>query len=360
VAEGGALLRRYTDKIRIEGSNPSLSANDLRPVRETRLQRFLHCFVAMACVFAALAGTPALAQFPERAVTLVVPFAPGDGTDTSARLIATKLTERWGRAVFVENKPGNRGVAGAEFVAKAEPDGHVLLVGNVGTQAINPSLDRKLPYDPDKAFAPVSLIAEVPLVLLVHPSIKAQVPRDLAVLAKSKPASLKYASAGNGSLMHLAGALFESLAHVQLAHVPHNGEVQAISELVAGRVSLAFARLPEAIGHITAGKLRPLGVTSAQRSPALPKLQTVAESGLHGYEAPAWFGLLAPAGTPAGVIDQIAKDVHRAVTSSDVRHKLDQEGAIAVGSTPAQFKSTIERDRLRYARLIQERGITVE
>src|SRR6185503_2098910 len=197
------------------GQNPyrgfeSLSLRqDSRYVREARLQRFLHAFVAILCGFAALATTTARAQFPERAVTLVVPFAPGDETDAVARLIATKLTERWGRAVFVENKPGNDGVAGAEFVARAEPDGHVLLIGNVRTQAINPLMKRKLPYDPDQAFAPVSEISAVPLVLLVHPSIKAQAPRDLVALAKAK-STLKYASSGNGSLMHLAAALFES------------------------------------------------------------------------------------------------------------------------------------------------------
>jgi len=324
------------------------------------LQRFLRAFVAMLCGFAALAAAPAFAQFPERAVTLVVPFAPGDATDTSARLIATKLTERWGRAVFVENKPGNDGVAGAEFVSRAEPDGHVLLVGNLRTQAINPVVKRTLPYDPDRAFAPVSEIAAVPLVLLVHPSIRAQAPRDLAALAKARSTPLKYASSGNGSLMHLAAALFESVARVQFAHAPYKGEVAAISDLVSGRVDLAFAPLPEAIGHITAGKLRPLAVTSAQRSPALPKLQTVAESGFPGYLVAAWVGILAPAGTPAATIDRIAKDVQRAATSSDVRHNLDQQGTIAIGSTPAQFKSVIERDRQRYARLIQERAITIE
>ena len=360
MAEGGALLRRYTDKIRIEGSNPSLSAIDPQCVREVRLQRSVRSIVAWSCALAALAAAPALAQFPDRAVTLVVPFPPGDETDASARLIATKLTERWGRAVLVENKPGNAGVAAAEFVAKAEPDGHVLLIGNLRTQAINPLMKRTLPYDPDRAFAPVSEIAAVPLVLLVHPSIRAQAPRDLAALAKPKSVPLKYASAGNGSLMHLAAALFESVARVQFAHAPYKGEVQAISDLVAGRVDLAFAPLPEVLGHITAGKLRPLAVTSAQRSPALPKLQTVAESGFPGYEVAAWVGILAPAGTPAATIDRIAKDVHRAVTSSDVRHKLDQQGAIAIGGTPAQFKSVIERDRQRYARLIQERAITIE
>ena len=360
MAEGGALLRRYTDKIRIEGSNPSLSASDPQCVREVRLQRSVRSVVAGWCALAALAAAPAFAQFPERAVTLVVPFAPGDETDTSARLIAAKLTERWGRAVLVENKPGDGGVAAAEFVAKSEPDGHVLLIGSLRTQAINPLKKRTFPYDPDRAFVPVSEIAAVPLVLLVHPSIKAQTPRDLAALATPKSAPLKYASAGNGSLMHLAAALFESVARVQFAHVPNKGKAAAISDLVAGRADLAFAPLADVLDHINAGKLRPLAITSAQRSPALPKLQTVAESGFPGYLVAAWVGILAPAGTPAATIDRIAKDAHRAVTSSDVRHKLDQEGAIAIGGTPAQFKAVIERDQRRYARLLQERAITIE
>jgi len=309
---------------------------------------------ALSCLCAALASTPVLAQFPERAVTVVVPSAPGDEADVSARLIAAKLTERWGRAVFVENKPG----AGAEFVAKAKPDGHVLLMGGVVTQTISPSLDKKLPYDADRAFAPVSLVAEVPLVLLVHPSIKANTPRDLAAAAAKAKPPLKFASSGNGSLMHMAAVLFESVARIQLEHVPYKSEVQAISELIDGRVTLAFPPLPEALGHITSGKLKALAVTSAQRSPALPKLQTVAESGLHGYEASRWIGVLAPAGTPAATIDKIATDIQHAVRASDVRHKLDQEGAITVGSSPAQFKSRIESDRQRYARLIQEKGIT--
>jgi tripartite-type tricarboxylate transporter receptor subunit TctC len=316
--------------------------------------------VAAVCAFAAAWCALAQAQFPSQAVTLVVPYPPRDEADTSARLIAGKLIERWGRAVLVENKPGGAGVEGADQVAKANPDGHTLLMGSVGTQAINPSLYRKLPYDPDRAFAPVSLVAEVPLVLLVHPSIKAQAPRDLVAPARPKSAPLKYASSGTGGLMHLCAALFESTARVQFVHVPYKGDGQAISDLAAGRVDLSFAPLPEAIGHITAGKLRALAVTSAQRSPTLPKLPTVAESGFPGYECSAWVGILAPAGTPAATVERIAKDVHRALTASDVRHALDQQGAIAVGSTPAQFKSLIERDRKRYARLIEEKKITVE
>jgi len=319
------------------------------------LNRFMRC--AAACALVALASGPVFAQYPASAVTLVVAAPAGEEADVSARLIATKLTERWGRAVFVENKPGDAGAAGAEFVAKAKPDGHVLLMGNVVTQVILPALLKKIPYDADRAFAPVSLVGEVPLVLLVHPSIKAQAPRDLVAAAKPKAAPLKYASAGNGSLTHLAAALFESTARVQFAHSPQKGEAQALSEVVAGRTTLAFVSLPDAIGQISAARVRPLAVTSAQRAAALPKLQTVAESGYPGYEVTEWFGLLAPAGTPAATIEKISKDVHRAATAADVRSKLEQKGAITVGSSPAQFKARIESDRQRYARVIQEQNI---
>jgi len=326
------------------------------PPREGRLNRFVRR-VAAACALAALASLPAFAQFPASAVTLVVAAPAGDEADVSARLIAAKLTERWGRAVFVENKPGDAGVAGAEFVAQAKPDGHVLLMGNVVTQVILPALLKQIPYDAERAFAPVSLIGEVPLVLLVHPSIKAQAPRDLVAAAKPKASPLTYASAGNGSLTHLAAALFEGAARVQFTHSPHKGEAQALSELVAGRATLTFASLPDAIDLISGAKVRPLAVTSAQRAAALPKLQTVAESGFPGYEVSEWFGILAPAGTPAATIEKISKDVQRVATAADVRGKVDQKGAITVGSSPGQFKARIESDRKRYARVIQEHNI---
>ena len=317
--------------------------------RLTPITRF-----CLSCAAFALLSMQALAQFPERAVTLVVPSAPGGLADTAARLIATKLIVRWGRAVLVENNPGG----GAEFVATSKPDGHVLLMGDSEAQVVGPSLQKKPAADADRALAPVSLVAEVPLVLLVHPSTRATAPRDLvSAAAKAKP-PLKYASSGNGTMMQIAAALFESTARIQLAHVPETSDAQAISDLAAGNVSLVFAPLPKAISQIAAGKLRPLAVTSAQRSPAMPKLQTVAESGFPGYQAASWIGILAPAGTPAATIEKISKDVQRAVTASDVRNKLDQQGSITVGSSSAQFKARIDSDRQRYGRVIQERGIT--
>lgn len=307
-----------------------------------------------------IAWCPAYSQFPVRAVTLVVPYPPGGGTDAGARLIASKLTERWGQATIVENKPGAAGIPGAEWVAKSKPDGYTLLMGDIGTQAINPSLHKKLPYDADHAFAPVSLVAELPLVLLVHPSVNAKSPKDLVALAKSKTGPLRYSSSGNGGSMHLAATLFENIARVQFLHVANKGDAPAISELIAGRVSLSFAMVLDSIGHITAGKVRALAVTSAQRSPALPQLPTIAESGFPGYQAAFWIGVMAPAGTPAPVVEKISKDIHRAVMASDVRDKFNQQGAIVIGGPPAQFKSLIDRDRRRYARLIAEKNITVE
>jgi len=298
------------------------------------------------------------AQFPARAVTLIVPSPQGEFADTAARLIAGKLTEYWGRAVLVENKPGSDGIAGADEVAKAKPDGHTLLMGDLRTQALNAALHKKLPHDPGKAFVALSLVAELPLVLLVHPSTKAQSPRELVGLVKPKMPLLKYATSGNGGPMHLAAVVFEGIARVQFQQVSYKSEGQAIAELIAGRVHLAFAPVHESVGHITARKVRALAITSAQRSPALPRLQTIAESGFPGYESSAWIGIVGPAGMPAATVEKIAKDVQRAVGASDLRHKLDQQGVIAIGSSPAQFKSRIERDRQRYSRIIEEKGIT--
>ena len=307
-----------------------------------------------------IAWGPAHAQFPGRAVTLVVPSPQGGATDTGARLVASKLTERWGQAAIVENKPGASGIVGTEHVAKAKPDGYTLLMGDIGTQAINPSLYKNLPYDANNAFAPVSLVAELPLVLLVHPSVNAKSPRGLIGLAKSKPGQLAYSSSGSGGSMHLAAVLFESMARVQFFHVPHKGVAPAIADLVAGRVNLSFATVLESIGEIKAGNVRALAVTSAQRSPSMPALSTVAESGVPGYISTSWIGVLAPAGTPMATVEKIAKDIHRAVTTPDVQHKLIEQGAVPVGSSPAQFRSLIDSDRRRYARIIQEKKITAE
>lgn len=253
---------------------------------------------------------PALAQdYPSRNVTMVVPFPPGGGTDTGARIIAQSLSERWKKPVIVENKPGAAGNIGLDFVAKAKPDGHTLVVGNIGTQAINPSLYKNLPFDPDKAFAPISLIAELPLVLVVNPQLPAKTVSEIIALAKSKPDELSYGRSGNGGSMHLAAALFEDAAGLKLLHVPYKGGGPAIQDVIGGHTQMAFATVLETIGFIRNGRLRAIAVTSDKRSPALPEVPTIAESGLPEFNSVSWIGVLAPAGTAPTVVDRIAKDI---------------------------------------------------
>jgi tripartite-type tricarboxylate transporter receptor subunit TctC len=315
--------------------------------------------LTLAAVLATLQPAPAQ-DFPSKNVTMVVPFPPGGGTDTGARIIAQNLTERWKKPVIVENKPGAAGNIGADFVAKARPDGHTLLVGNIGTQAINPSLYKNLPFDPDKAFAPVSLIAELPLVLVVNPQLQAKTLSEVIALAKSRPEELSYGTSGNGGSMHLAAALFEDAAALKLLHVPYKGGGPAIQDVIGGHIQMSFATVLETISFIKNGRLRAIGVTSEKRSPALPDVPTLAESGLPNYNSVSWIGVLAPAGTAPTIVESIAKDLVEILTRPDVREKLVAQGAIPVGSSPAEFAALIVKDRERYARIIVEKNVTAE
>jgi tripartite-type tricarboxylate transporter receptor subunit TctC len=314
---------------------------------------------ALAAALLALAPSSyAQAPFPTRTVTIVVPFPPGGGTDTGARLVAQKLGERWGQTVVIENKPGAAGMIGSELVSRAKPDGYTLLMGNVGTQSVNPALYPKMTYNPDTAFAPVSMVAYLPLVMLVHPSVAAKTPADVVAAAKAKPGTIAYSSSGAGGAPHLAAAMFESMAGVQLLHVPYKGGGPAVQDLIAGHVSLSFSTVLESISFVQAGKLRALAVTSARRSPALPDLPTMAESGITGYEASSWIGLLAPVGTPQPVIDRIAADVKEVIARPDVSERLVAQGAIPEAEGPASFKAVIDGDRARWTKIIRERNIT--
>lgn len=313
-----------------------------------------------ALALAALAGA-GLAQdkFPSRPVTLVVPFPPGGGTDIGARLVAQKLSERWGQAVIVENKAGAAGQIGAAFVANAKPDGYTLLGGNIGTQAINPLIYQKLSYDHDKAFQPIAQINELPLVMLVNPNLPAKTLPDLIAMAKDKPDTVTYASSGAGGSPHLAAALLEKIAGVKMVHVPYKGGGPAAQDLMAGQVNLLFATILEGAGNIRGGKLRGLVVTSEKRSPVLPDVPTIAET-YPGYQANSWLGLLAPAGTPMAIVEQIAADVRWAVDQPDVREKFLAQGATPKGTDPATFAATIAADRKRYEAIIREQGIKAD
>jgi tripartite-type tricarboxylate transporter receptor subunit TctC len=312
-------------------------------------------------VFLVAQAFAAAAQYPARTVTLVVPFPPGGGTDTGARLIAQRLTQRWGQTVIVENKPGAAGALGADYVSKQKPDGYVLLMGNFGTQSVNPTLyGKKLSYNPDTAFAPITLVADLPLVLVVNPSVTAKDAKDLIAMAKAQPGKLAYSSSGSGGSMHLAGALFESASGTQMLHVPYKGGGPAISDLIAGHVNLSFATILESSGHIKSGRLRPLAVTGLTRSPVLPDVPTLAETALPGFNSSSWIGLLAPAGTPQAIIDKVAADVKEALKAPELRQQFIDQGALPVGSTPNEFQALIDNDRRRYAKIINEKNITVD
>jgi len=317
--------------------------------------------LAITLAFGALASAPAFAQsFPSRPVNLVVPFPPGGGTDTGARILAEQLSKRWGQPVVVENKGGAAGQIGADSVAKAKPDGYTLLLGNIGTQAINPSLYAKLPYDADKAFAPVSLVAELPLAMMVNPALPAKTASEFITLAKSKPGQLSYSSSGAGSAPHLAAEIFKDQTGTFVLHVPYRGGGPAIADLLAGHVQLSFMTVLEASGHIKGGKLRALAVTGDKRVQALPDVPTLAESVVPGFNAISWIGLLAPAGTPPDVVDKIAADVRAVLADDAVKARITALGGVPRATTPQEFGKLIADDKARYAQIIRSRKITVE
>ena len=325
-----------------------------------RLVLDLACLVICIAGLAGPAPASAQAAFPVRPVTLVVPFPPGGGTDTGGCILAEQLGKLWGQTVVVENKGGAAGQIGAALVAKARPDGYTLLLGNIGTQAINPSLYRKLPYDPDSAFAPIALIAELPLALMVNPTVPASTAAELIALAKSRPGQLSYSSAGSGGAPHLAAEMFKDRTGTFILHVPYRGGGPALSDLIAGHVQLSFLTVLEASGHIKSGKLRALAVTGERRVPALPDVPTLAETELPGFNAISWLGVLAPAGTPKEVVDKIAADIRGVMADEAVKARFASLGGVPRTSSSADFARLIAADRARYAQIITSRKITVD
>jgi tripartite-type tricarboxylate transporter receptor subunit TctC len=313
-----------------------------------------------AALLAVACAVSAQAVFPSRTVTMVVPFPPGGGTDTGARIVAQKLAQKWAQPVIIENKGGAAGIIGAESVSKAKPDGYTLLMGNIGTQAINPSLYKKMPYDPNVAFAAIALVAELPLAMMVNPAVPAKTAKEFIALARSEPGVLSYSSSGAGGAPHLAAEMFKESTGTFIVHVPYRGGGPAVADLLAGHVQLSFMTVLEASGQIRAGKLRALAVTSDQRVAALPDVPTLSEAAIPGFNSISWIGLLAPAGTPKDVIEKISADVRAVLVTYDVKQKLIELGAVPSGSTPAQFQALIDKDRERYAAVIKEKNISVD
>ena len=313
-----------------------------------------------ASSLALVAAAEAQTAYPTKPVRVVVPFPAGGTTDILARAASQKLSETWGQQALVDNRPGAGGNIGAELVAKAPPDGYTLLMGTVGTHAINSSLYPKMPYDHVKDFAPVILVAGVPNVLVVHPSLPVNSVQELIAYAKANPGKLNFASSGSGTSIHLSGELFKVMTGVQMTHIPYKGSAPALTDLVGGQVQLMFDNLPSSLAFIKAGKLRALAVTSAQRSPALPDVPTVAESGVPGFEATSWFGLLAPAGTPRDIVAKINADTQKWLASPDAKDKLAAQGAAAAGGSPEDFAKHIQAETAKWARVVKESGAKVE
>jgi tripartite-type tricarboxylate transporter receptor subunit TctC len=315
---------------------------------------------ALAAVFAAVTFGASAQTYPTKPIRVVVPFPAGGTTDVLARAVAQKLTESLGQPAVVDNRPGAGGNIGAELVAKSAPDGYTLLMGTVGTHAINPSLYPKMPYDHVKDFAPVILVAGVPNVLVINPALPVNSVQELIAYAKANPGKLNFASSGNGTSIHLSGELFRTMAGVQIAHIPYKGSAPALQDLVGGQVQMMFDNLPSSLALIKAGKLKALAVTSKERAAALPDVPTMAESGLPGFEASSWFGLLAPAGTPQPVILKINADVAKWLASPEAKEKLLAQGAIAAGGTPEDFVRQIAAETAKWQKVVKESGAKID
>lgn len=299
------------------------------------------------------------ADYPSRPLRIIVPFTAGGSTDVLARMIGRNLTEAWGQQVVVDNRAGANGVIAAELIAKSNPDGHSLLMVAIG-HALNPSLQKKLPYDTARDFQPISLTAVLPLLLAVHPSVKANSVQELIALAKSSSKQLNYASGGIGSSQHLAGELINTMAKIKMAHVPYKGGGPGLVDLLAGQVSVMASTILSIGPHARTGKLRVLGITTAKRSAAWPEVPTVAEAGIKGYESIAWYGLVAPAGLPPAILGKLSAEVIKGTKSKEMQDALIKQGAEPVGNGPKEFAAFIQTETEKYARVIREAGIKAE
>lgn len=298
--------------------------------------------------------------YPNKPIRLVVPFTPGGSTDILARAVGQELTKAWGQSVIVDNVPGAGGSIGAEKVAKAPADGYTLLMGHIGTLAVNPSLYPKLAYDPVKDFAPVAWVARVPNVLVVHPSVPAKNVKELVALAKAKPGQLNYGSGGNGSAANLATEYFKMRTEISLLHIPYRGTAPAVTDLIGGQIQVLFTGAPAVLGQIKNGQLRALAISSPQRLDALPGLPTVAESGYKDFEADQWYGVVAPAGTPREIVAKLNAQINQALNSVELKTRLNSEGAVATPNTPEIFGKLIQTEISRWKPVMSSGRVKVD
>ena len=319
--------------------------------------------LSRACVSLLLlsfATTAPAQNYPAKSVRMVVPFAAGAGSnDIMARLVAQKLTDALGQQFVVDNRPGASGIIGTEIVAKAQPDGYTVLMMSL-TFSVNPSLFSKLPYDTVRDFVPVTMVASAPLMLVVHPSIPVKSVQEFIAYAKANPGKLNFGSGGPGTTPHLAGEMIKTMAGVQMTHIPYKGGAPALTDLVGGQIQFMLENIPGTLPFAKAGKLRALAVTDLKRSPLLPELPTLDESGLKGYQIVGWNGLFVPAGTPQAVVNKLQSEVAKALTLADVKERLSVMGADGVGDTPQHFAAFIKAEIPKWAKVVKDAGLKVE
>ena len=321
------------------------------------LPRRLVLAAALSLAPAAFAQTAA--SFPSKPLRIVVTFSTGGAPDILARLIGDKLATAWGQPVVVDNKPGAGGNTGADFVAKAPPDGHTFVVGTVGTHSINGALYAKMPYDMVKDFAPITLLATTPNLLVVNNEVPAKTLQELIALGK-KEGKMTFASSGSGTSIHVSGELFKTMTGIDMTHIPYKGRATAIPDVLGGRVTMMFDNMPSSLPLVKEGKLRALGVTSAQRSPAAPEIPTIAEQGLPGFDAVSWFALFAPAGTPRPIVDKLQLEVKKIISSPEIARRLAEMGLDAVGSTADELAAYQRTEITKWAKVVKDSGAKVE
>jgi tripartite-type tricarboxylate transporter receptor subunit TctC len=336
---------------------------DIREVGMTRTPKVLFALrivAVVALVLVAWMQDAAAQSYPQRPIRIIVPIAPGGIADTFARVIGARLFELWGQPVIVENKAGGGGNIGSDFVAKSAPDGYTLVMGYVGSHAVNPSLFRQMPYDPIRDFVPVVMVMEAEGLLAVNPSVlPIRTVPELIALARAQPGKIAYSSGGIGTSSHLAGELFKSMAKVDMVHVPYKGNVPSISDLIGGQVGLSFATMPTVLPHVRAGKLRGIAVIGSERSVAVPELPTVAET-VPGFSVNNWIGLFAPAGTPADIVNKLNAEVVKIMEAPDVQKRLESEGARFVKKTPEEFGQFVRAETVKWAKVLKDAGIQPE
>ncbi|MBL0420730.1 tripartite tricarboxylate transporter substrate binding protein [Ramlibacter sp. AW1] len=313
---------------------------------------------------AALAAAPSLLHaqgsappYPQKTVRIVVPYTTGGSNDVIARVVGQKLQDAWGQPVVVENKPGAAGNIGAGEVARAPGDGYTLLLTNINITSMNPALIPRMPFDPQKDFAPISLLGTTSMVLVVHPSVPVQNTAELIKYLRERPGKLSYASSGNGSPQHMSAEMFKSMTGTRVVHIPYRGAAPAVTDVVGGQVEMTFGVINQLLPHIRAGRVKPIAVTSSKRLPSVPELPTLDESGVKGYESEIWLGLAAPAGTPAPIIDKINQEVRKIMAEPEIVSRLGGQGIDVLVSTPEQMRQRADQDLKRWSQIIKSAGI---